>query len=66
MANVNLKWEPVEFAAADVSGWDAFKRAVDLSQYPNLLSDHAVYPIRICRPFAFSYEQGAFAGRRHR
>ncbi|MNS36129.1 hypothetical protein D3C72_683150 [compost metagenome] len=58
MANVNLKWESVEFAAADVSGWNAFKRAVDVTQYPNLLSDRAVYVIRICRPFAFSYDKG--------
>lgn len=55
---MNLKWESVEFLAADVSGWLSFKRKVDLQQHVGLLSDRAVYVIRISRPLAFDYGEG--------
>lgn len=54
-ARVNLDWKKVEFRAAEVTGWRAFKKVVDLSEHPGLLSDRAVYVIRISRPFAFQY-----------
>lgn len=59
MARVNLDWESVEFLAAKVPGWRALKREIDIDDHPGLLSDRAVYVIRISRPFAFDY------GKRH-
>lgn len=56
-AAVSLKWEWMEFTAADVSGWVAFRKAVNLAERKGVLSQRAVYVIRICEPFAFDYNE---------
>lgn len=58
MANVQLTWDKVRFSATAVSGWIAFKRAVNLEDHKKLLSSRAVYVIRITRPYSFAYEKG--------
>jgi hypothetical protein len=55
MAKVNLKWDSVEFLASEVSGWVSLKNKVGLGHNHGLLSERAVYVIRISRPFAFDY-----------
>lgn len=52
---VKLDWSSVEFLAAEVTSWTALKKAVDLEANAGLLSQRAVYVIRISRPFAFLY-----------
>lgn len=56
-AAVRLKWEAMEFTAADVSGWVPFRKAVNLAERKGVLSQRAVYVIRICEPFAFDYDE---------
>src|SRR5580704_6773413 len=55
MAIVQLDWDSVEFDATDVTGWVSFRRVVHLEHHKKLLSDRAVYVIRIVRPYSFSY-----------
>lgn len=54
-AKVKLDWKSIEFCGKRVSSWKSLKEAVDLDDHPKLLSNRAVYVIRICRPFAFNY-----------
>lgn len=54
-ANIDLDWESIEFRGADVSSWRALKGVVDLEEHEGLLSNRAVYVIRVVRPFAFDY-----------
>lgn len=58
MANVRLGWDSVAFKASDVSGWVSFKKAVSIDDHEELLSDRAVYVIRVSQPFSFQYEKG--------
>jgi hypothetical protein len=55
MAKVKLDWKSVKFAASDVSGWVSFKKCVGVNENSKLLSNKAVYVIRLKRPFAFDY-----------
>lgn len=57
-ARVNLDWESIEFRGSEVPSWRALKKAVDLDEHDGLLSERAVYVIRISRPFAFQYKKG--------
>ena len=50
-AHVKLEWAYIEFKGVDVSSWRALKKVVDLSKHAGLLSDRAVYVIRVRRPF---------------
>jgi hypothetical protein len=55
-AAVRLNWNHVDFVASEVSGWVQFRKAVNIDEHPGLLSQRAVYVIRIREPFAFDYE----------
>ena len=57
-AHVKLEWAYIEFKGVDVSSWRALKKVVDLSKHAGLLSDRAVYVIRVRRPFSFAYDKG--------
>jgi hypothetical protein len=54
-AKVKLDWHFIEFRGADVGSWRALKNAVDLNEHEGLLTDRAVYIIRVRRPFSFAY-----------
>lgn len=44
------------FGVSEVSGWVQFRKAVNIDEHPGLLSQRAVYVIRIREPFAFDYD----------
>ncbi len=58
VSSVNLDWDSIEFRAAGVTGWRSLNKVVDLEEKVGLLSERAVYVIRISRPFAFNYPEG--------
>ncbi|MGQ3354434.1 MAG: hypothetical protein ACT6XY_03830 [Phreatobacter sp.] len=55
MASVRLRWESIEFQAAEISGWVALRKSVDAGKMAKLTSNQAVYVIRVMRPYSFSY-----------
>jgi hypothetical protein len=55
-SRVKLAWNAIEFAGKGVASWRTLKKVVSLDDHPDLLSERAVYVIRVCRPFAFQYE----------
>lgn len=69
MAQVTLDWREVSFQASEVRNWRDFKRVVDLTIHADLLSSHAVYVIRVNRPYSFRYPKAhspvAYIGKGH-
>lgn len=59
---VNLAWSKITIEAAKVRGWKDLKRSVGAEKLAPLLSDHAVYVIRIMRPFSFLYQTDEHEG----
>ncbi len=57
MANVSLSWKEVAFNAKEVTGWISFATKTQLNERKILLSDRAVYVIRVMRPYSFWYGQ---------
>lgn len=54
-ASVKLQWTRLTFKAHGVSGWKGFKQETHIKENSVLLSDRAVYVIRVQRPFSFTY-----------
>ena len=53
---VQLIWKSLAFNGADVRNWKDFKKQFPAQKLKPLLSEQAVYVIRIMRPFAFLYQ----------
>ena len=54
-ARVKLDWQCFDFAGKGIASWRSLKKVVDFDEHPGLFTDRAVYVIRVCRPFSFSY-----------
>lgn len=53
---VKLNWSRIAFTGKEVKTWKDFKKQVSKGKLQPLLSDHAIYVIRIERPFTFLYQ----------